>query len=114
MMYKSLKMTFCLALFLFAFLCMASPFDLEQLTAIRPGDLPSKDLKLIGSLPEAKYKIKLEGKQIKSVSIELRKPIASETFLKLETKGFCLSQIMSPDIPMKKYFLSLEEILFSY
>jgi hypothetical protein len=104
MMFKSFKMTFCLALFLFAFLSMASPFDLEQLMAIRPGDVPSKDLKLTGVLPEAKYRIQIESKHIKAISIELRKPIASDKFLKLDTKGFCLSQAISPDVPMKKYF----------
>ena len=83
---------------------MASPFGLEQLMAIRPGDEPSKDLKLSGVLPEAKYNIQVESKQIKSVSIDLTKPISSETFLKPDTKGFCLSQAISPDIPLKKYF----------
>jgi hypothetical protein len=57
MIYKSFKMTFCLNLFLFSLLSVASSIDLGQLMAIRPGDFPSKDLKLTGTLPEAKYKI---------------------------------------------------------
>lgn len=104
MKYSSLKMTFCLALFLISQLSVASSFDLGQLMAIMPGDLPGKDLKLSGTLPEAKYKIQVEGQHIKAISIELSKPIASENFLKLDTKGYCLSQAISADIPMKRYF----------
>ena len=104
MMFKYLKMTVCLSLFLFTLITVASSFDLGQLLALRPGGLITKAMKLSGTLPEAKYQIQVEGKKIKSISIHLREPMASETFLKLETKGFCLSQAISPDIPIKKYF----------
>ena len=104
MMFKYLKMTFCLSLFLSTLVSVAATLDFGQLIALTPGEILTKDMKLSGTRPEAKYQIRLEGKQIKSISIHLRRPIASETFLKLETKGFCLSQPISPDIPMKKYF----------
>jgi hypothetical protein len=103
-MFKYLKMTFCLWLFLFTLISVASSLDLVQLMALSPGELLTKDMKLSGVLPEVKYQIQVEAKQIKSISIHLRRPMASETFIKLETKGFCLSQAISPDIPIKKYF----------
>lgn len=96
--------TVFLVLFFVPILALASGFDLKQLLAIVPGDPVSKDLKLSGVLPEARYKIQVEGKEIKSVSIDLMKPVSSETFLKPDTKGFCLSQAISPDVPLKKYF----------
>ncbi len=61
-------------------------------------------LKESDSLKGAFYEIESENNLITSIRIDFNLPVNSEEFVSKETKGFCLSQSMGPDIPMNRTF----------
>ena len=61
-------------------------------------------LKTSDNLKGASYEIETEKNLITSVRIDFKLPVNSEEFVSKDTKGFCLSQPMAPDIPINRTF----------
>lgn len=82
----------------------------KDILKLKPGEslLEAKKkvagLKVSDSLKGASYEIETEKDLITSIRIDFNLPVNSEEFVSKDTKGFCLSQSMGPDIPMNRTF----------
>lgn len=86
---------------LFTLSVFASPDDLKDILALRPGnktDLETKTTK------DFTYIVTKNQNVIKSVEVEFNRPVKSETFLKAGTKGFCLIQKPEGHVPLERVF----------
>jgi len=111
-MKKIIPLAIVLSLSPFTFAASLSP---KQLLSIKPGESLAAQkkkmsgLKLEDSLKGVDYEIQTEGDVIQSIKIDFTNPVASQDFLKSDTKGHCLVQQMAGDVPMNRvFFFDLE------
>ena len=88
----------------------ANVLGTKDILKLKPGEslLEAKKkvegLKTSDNLKGASYEIETEKNLITSVRIDFKLPVNSEEFVSKDTKGFCLSQPMAPDIPINRTF----------
>jgi len=93
-----------------SFAFSASPPNLKQILSIKPTDdiatlkKQIQGLKTADVLKDGAYEVEVEGKKVKSVKVDFMTPVASETLVTGNTKGFCLVQSMSGDIALNRLF----------
>jgi hypothetical protein len=111
-MKKIIPLTIALTLSPFTLAASLSP---KQLLSIKPGESLSAQkkkisgLKLEDSLKGVDYEIQTEGDIIQSIKIDFTSPVASQDYLTGATKGHCLVQPMTGDVPLNRvFFFDLE------
>ena len=88
----------------------ASPPNLKQILSIKPTDDIStlkkqiQGLKTADVLKNGAYELEVEGGKVKSVKVDFMTPVASETLVTSNTKGFCLVQPMPGDVALNRLF----------
>lgn len=94
------------SLFLLQNLAIAASPNLNQILAIKPEDDIStlKGQKTSAVLKDGAYEVELEGKKVKSVKVDFKNPVAAESLVSNDTKGFCLVQPMLGDVALNRLF----------
>jgi hypothetical protein len=82
----------------------AAEIKLEKILEMKPGKRLDKYIKTDSSNDDFSYEIKMEKGFIYSVRIDFSRPISPESFLKNDTKGFCLVQASVGDVRLNRYF----------
>jgi hypothetical protein len=80
----------------------ALPDELFTLLSLKPGSTTNLAPEAITK--DYAYTITKDGKVIKSVEIEFNQAAKSATYLKPETKGYCLIDPPKGHIPLNRYF----------
>lgn len=90
--------------------------SIKSLLALSPGDMIGKikGLKKEGQLKEVHYEIQTNKQIIESIKIEFHSPTSSEPYVKDDSKGFCLVQMMPGDVVMPRFFFFNHEAKIRY
>jgi hypothetical protein len=103
------KIIICSTVLLLINSAYSAVLPLRDLLQIKPG-VSAKGLDASGEAKEYSYEMELVDGKIDSLSINFSPMVASEQYLKENTKGFCLVQSASGDIHQNRFFFFNQEL----
>lgn len=105
-----LKTIIIMSLLLWHLPLSAKSVSMDEILKLKTGDRfveakkKLQGLKLSDSLEGAIYEIETDKEFITSIYVDFSTPVSPDKFISKDTKGFCLSQPMAPDMPMLRTF----------